>query len=79
MRRNTYTEGEARKKWCPFSRADMQRGTGNRYTGDAVSRSILPGACRCIATDCMAWVVDSFVDEKGWRTEGGRCGLVNQP
>lgn len=45
------TEKEARNKWCPFTRAEVD--------GSVINRTALgygdDEAWRCIASDCMAW------------------------
>ncbi len=54
----TMTEEQAREKWCPYARSysfeEFQFNTAmastNREPDGAPNK-----ACRCIASDCMAW------------------------
>ena len=75
------TEDEAKKKWCPFSRAidfavdengDNHYATTNRnYLGDPNPESY------CLASKCMAWRFDRFVeDDNGKLWADGHCGLA---
>lgn len=63
------TRQQAKKSWCPFSRAVVARG----ITGTAVNRhgdgEVHP-ACHCIADGCMAW------RERGAGDGFGFCGLA---
>jgi hypothetical protein len=63
------TEGNAKTKWCPFSRVyDLGGSAINRYQDNKT-----PGSAMCIAGRCMAW---EWVDEEGGVGSRGRCGLT---
>lgn len=56
------TEKEARECWCPFARVsiegiadDQLYFAGNRMMDADGNVSIVVGATKCIASDCMAW------------------------
>ncbi len=76
-----FTEEEARKKWCPFSRQavvvsrdPVMAATANRDCGEHYGAE----NCNCIASDCMAWrkMSDAYCNgEDG----DGFCGLAGQP
>lgn len=69
------TEADARELWCPFSRAEVNR-------GKAVS-----GAehVRCIASDCAAWRwayrFEHVETGEGihFEPKQGYCGLAGRP
>lgn len=61
----TYTEAEARMKWCPHVRVARRENTDPRGCGsqvvvagcntDALEGCRVPKSCTCIASDCMMW------------------------
>jgi len=64
----TFTEEEAKTKWCPFARVGSEYEPGfslNRITDGPVK----PAAC--IASRCMAW-------RKKMQDGSGFCGLAGQ-
>jgi hypothetical protein len=69
-----FTEEEAGKKWCPFSRlvgvGQMPTPPHNRVVMAAKpDQLIVPPGCACIGSACMAWI---------WHTtEKGECGLAS--
>ena len=79
------TEEEARTRWCPMARLNVGNDTAapyNRYLHSDEYDMALPGARKCVASDCALWVVDyragsSVMDVRGPDVEdGGHCGLV---
>lgn len=50
----SYTEAEAKLKWCPFARIGVHAGHGgvsvNRHPDETVQEEAL-----CLGTGCMAW------------------------
>lgn len=101
------TEAEAMLKWCPFTRTipyiDMPDGSAdivggiaafNRLTNKKVAGPTNPPACRCLASNCMAWrwemkdvgtpphpMMAQFPPyEPNYQpTEHGFCGLACRP
>lgn len=74
----TYTEDEARKKWCPFARVvecDLEGevlepiAVGNRSTVNTAH----PKA-RCMASACMAWRWSDEPREVGTDQQCDECG-----
>jgi hypothetical protein len=66
-------ESEAKNKWCPMFRntATNDRGGSNNNRADYGAQ--FDSSPRCIASDCMMWIVDTVdCDEK---PIGGHCGL----
>lgn len=61
------TPQDAAKRWCPFAFPKDVRAGFNRSAGDVSIDN------HCIATNCMAWVVDDDA------TGDGHCGLINRP
>lgn len=78
---NLLTEQEARQKWCPYTHI-LEDEHSTRYA----NRELAPGivACRCIASDCMAWRWPEGDAEKSTDNEEdyprvGFCGLAGKP
>lgn len=72
----SYTEAEAKQRWCPFARVLATDANGLALTEAAFNRSGPVGtnelrigpAATCIGSGCMAWV---------WLEQTtGKCGLV---
>jgi hypothetical protein len=63
MDQNEISEKQAKGMWCP---ATVYYGKNRSDSGDMHPR------CRCIAGDCMWWIV---VGQKNEQTYG-RCGAV---
>jgi len=73
---STYTEKEAKERWCPFARvwsttsygyaAAPNRTEGGRHIGS-----------ECIGSACMSWREDKRFGEPGKRP--GYCGLAGKP
>lgn len=87
----SFTEAEARKRWCPFAHTadgdDRGAASFNRV-GDGKPAP----DCMCLGSACMAWVVvehsiermvyDPASPNKASRdtsNDFGRCGLVAEP
>ena len=84
------TEQVALTKWCPFTRTyafsvpttvegrevigpAATGGPANRYiNGNTIELN--PDSCRCVGSECMAWVWTSREDEGANRL--GTCGLA---
>ncbi len=53
------TEEEAKKKWCPLARTAFLEDSDSRGIAmAAINRDYFGrpnSACRCIASECMAW------------------------
>jgi len=70
-------QDDAREKWCPFARVeinwidDVGTITGNRFDTDKSNN--LPAGTKCLAEECMAWIIN----EDGTESPKGRCGLIN--
>jgi len=47
------TEADAKKKWCPYARADNRAFV--KEEGDRKGAGAPPADCSCIASLCMAW------------------------
>ena len=84
-----YTEEEAKRKWCPFSRAIASYGEGTYGTSNRDCGSMNGDATACIASSCMAWqwlmIADSVRGavlkndmslEWSAQTPRGFCGLA---
>lgn len=78
----TYTEDEARKKWCPFARVI------DDLSGAASSARLRDGTVKCIASECMAWRWIDVTEQNDNPTVADRtvkssvrgfCGLAGQP
>ena len=82
----TYTEEEAKTRWCPFARV-VESGAVNSYNRSLSSDC--PPAARCIGSACMAFrcaAVTNYgqpvVDENGdqvFSSHAGYCGLAGKP
>jgi hypothetical protein len=86
----TYTEEEAKTKWCPFARVSSYgresgwNRTGPHRIGDAAI--LAPSWSLCLGPACMAW---QQTDNKTWPSAPGEperkpepagyCGLAGQP
>mgnify|MGYP000505886524 CR=1 FL=1 len=70
------TEEEARKKWCPASRASNANLTAgvNRRPSNKVDPD-----CYCIASDCMAWRWQPAYPPAAKDERQGFCGLAGAP
>ena len=80
----SYTEDEAKTKWCPFTRPvfpqfqDCGFQAGNR-------NYVKPGEdqtteqTRCIASACMAWREIEYGQAYKGGKRLGYCGLVGKP
>ena len=85
------TELEAKEKWCPFVRAASPLMTPhNRHIEYEEGKlfgplSLNPPACRCIASQCMAWTWWQGNMPAGPGAENynvpprGFCGLAGRP
>ena len=69
------TEDEARQNWCPFVRLGIHHdktwdNRGNDYHHQ-----------QCIASDCMAWRWDEFINitPEADVIREGYCGLAGKP
>jgi len=81
------TEEEAKKRWCPFARVisgdDPERAPNGPYnrdhwiTDEGVEDTIHRSTC--IASDCMAWRVEKYIDVNDNTIARGFCGLAGQP
>lgn len=69
----THTEAEALTKWCPQARRavgfDGARVVANRWD---------KGNALCLASGCMAWVVELPAAPGLDEEPRGRCGLVGR-
>lgn len=79
---------EARRLWCPFTRA----GYGTIYNSGSIgltyNRDLTghpPTQCRCIASLCMAWEWDEtqrkseYKAKKNAGLRRGQCQLMTRP
>lgn len=82
----TYTEQEAREKWCPFARVVEVVDDGEAIEGFPVgNRSTQHRShphAHCIASDCMAWRKSGQIGigpngEKRYRDMDGRTRWVD--
>lgn len=85
----TYTEEEAKTKWCPHSRVQVERKgytpspmgsvAGDNYALAGVNRLLEAGVrnALCLASGCMMWREDKRFGEPG--KHPGFCGLAGQP
>jgi len=76
-----HTEEEARKKWCPFTRALWDGAGANRVTtttptADSVGKD---SDNKCVGSECMAWRFRTWQGPDGERAQGGWCGLAGNP
>lgn len=72
----TYTEEEAKTKWCPAIRFS---GAGTATDQDWLTNragSYGETAFTCIGSDCMAWRWKTYSDPT---TGIGYCGLAGKP
>jgi hypothetical protein len=86
----TYTEEEAKTKWCPYARVQVERqgyigGTGGSNHALAGVNRLLDASVRnadCLGSACMAWrKVNVNVGpprEPEWIAKG-YCGLAGRP
>jgi hypothetical protein len=72
------TEGDAKTKWCPFSRVITGKAIAGTTTADAPSNQpsfnnrlevgpasvMLPDGSVCLGSACMAWRWDYVVDQE---------------
>lgn len=83
---STYTEEEAKTKWCPFARAltsalrpPPEGMRGEVFLGLATinraSNELVP-ECKCIASACMAW---QQTDNKTWPSAPGEPEREPEP
>lgn len=79
------TEGEAREKWCPFSRATSEllaKGTDVMVGAVVVNRLHVvgqaPNTCMCVGSGCMAWRW-KFIKPRAPQNSNGYCGLAGKP
>lgn len=78
------TEDEARKKWCP-----MARYVADSNDPNTANRWVRISTCCCIASDCMAWRWEPWVNgspANGPRNNNGEqrdprgyCGAFGKP
>ena len=79
------SEEEAKTKWCPFARCNINNVSANRFAGAPYDNSL------CIASQCMAWrwghkEVDHITrgEPTQWstidleQTDKGFCGLAGK-
>ena len=91
----TYTEEEAKTKWCPFARviaSETDTLSAPHHTGynrvfinadgfeDGGRTNRNPSMAHCIASDCMSWRWDRSLAMSGHaKPTQGFCGLAGQP
>lgn len=80
----TYTEEEAREKWCPFARL-MDCLPNNEFCVTANRTDVndefgerFEQLNKCIASDCMAWRKARIPKGIQASVEGGYCGLAGR-
>jgi hypothetical protein len=78
------TEDEAKTKWCPFVRysAAFDDYASNRWKQSSPEDepdALNPVACRCIASQCMAWRKLHDADFDSHDNLPGFCGLAGKP
>jgi hypothetical protein len=74
------TEGDAKRKWCPFSRYAYPDGaTGNREPDNKYVHPFTLAATRCLGSGCMGWRWDVSACQKGPDVDEGYCGLAGKP
>jgi len=82
---NSYTEDEAKGKWCPFARAvvavsETTQGLPPQYKAMASGNRFLNGTISpCIGSGCMAWRWALPRSIESAETEAGYCGLAGRP
>jgi hypothetical protein len=75
------TEKEARTKWCPFMRAFEihSADVGGAWAGAAaINTDKAVDECRCIASECMMWRIETDADNQKMEWTG-YCGLAGKP
>lgn len=75
----TYTEEEAKTKWCPYARVRSSHVQGGSFNREVHTSNL--DSSKCIAFRCMAWRWGPPKQQGPYVNDdkSGYCGLVGKP